>query len=267
MDYERVLAQLRDWALKDDDVRAVVMTGSGAAKTAHPLSDRDIEIYSTDVDALLADESWWKDLGQVLVVERLENPGRHPTRLVYYVGGKLDLNFLRAERLADQAYHRPFQVLVDKDGTAPREVTPPAWEQPGASEFEESLNLAYAAALMLAKAIVRGELWSAKIRDEDLKDQLLAMIEWDHRARYGPDFDTRYLGTRMTEWMDADVRDGLLTCWGHFDAADTEAALRSSMNLYVTLATRAALNLGLPTFDHDALKVELETILSQRPPG
>lgn len=266
MDYEQTLAELTDWAMKNDSVRAMVMTGSGGAKTDHSLSDRDIEIYSTGVEALLTDESWWMGLGQVLVVERLENPGHHPTRLVYYVGGKLDFNLLNAERLADQVYDRPFQVLVDKDGTtASLQVASPTWVQLGACEFDESVNWAYAAALMCAKAVVRGELWSAKIRDNDLKDQLLEMIEWDHQARYGPGFDTRYLGTRMNEWMDADVRETLLTCWGHLDAADTESALRSSIALYVTLATRTATNLGLPAFDHDVLSAELETILSQCP--
>jgi aminoglycoside 6-adenylyltransferase len=262
VDYEQTLAQLTEWALKTDRVRALVMTGSGGAKTAHPLSDRDIEIYSTDVDALLADESWWSSLGQVLVVERLENPGRHPTRLVYYAGGKLDFNLLDSDQLVDQVYDRPFQVLVDKDGTAPVQVVPSTWVPPSDSEFDESVNWAYAAALMCAKAVVRQELWSAKIRDYDLKRQLLKMIEWDHRARYGPDFDTKYLATRMNEWMDADVRQALLTCWGHLDAADTESALRSSVDLYAALATRTASSLSLPGFDHDALRAELETILS-----
>lgn len=59
---------------------------------------------------------------------------------------------------------------------------------------------------MCAKATVRDELWAAKFRDQDLNARLLQMIEWDHRARYGADYDTRYLGTRMTTWMDPDVR-------------------------------------------------------------
>jgi aminoglycoside 6-adenylyltransferase len=90
------------------------------------------------------------------------------------------------------------------------------------------------------------------------------MIEWDHRARYGPDFDTRYLGTRMNQWMDADIRDALLNCWGRLDAKDTEFALRNTIDLYTRLATRTATNLGMPTFDHERLSAELETILALR---
>ena len=68
----------------------------------------------------------------------------------------------------------------------------------------------------------------------------------------------------MNEGMDADVREALPTCWGHLNAADTESALRSSVDLYATLAGRTALNLDLPNFHHEALRAELETILSCR---
>lgn len=265
MDYDKVLGELTEWALRTDAVRALVMTGSGAAGDAHPLSDRDIEIYTTDDAGLLEDESWWSSLGEVLVVERLENPGWHPTRLIYYASGKLDFTVIPADQLVGTVYQRPFQVLVDKDeAAASLRSASPRCEPPDAVEFEESINFAYAAALMCAKAIVRDELWSAKIRDADLKDELLKMIEWDHCARYGPDVDTRHLGTRMNDWMDADVRDALLSCWGHFDATDTEAALRNSIDLYARLATRTASALNLPSFDHDRLRAEVETILALR---
>jgi len=90
MDYDRVLAGLADWATTDPNVRALVVTGSAAADETHPLSDRDVEVYARDVAPLLDDETWWSALGEVLVVERTENERAQPTRLVYYVGGKLD---------------------------------------------------------------------------------------------------------------------------------------------------------------------------------
>lgn len=52
------------------------------------------------------------------------------------------------------------------------------------------------------------------------------MLEWDHRARYGADYDTRYLGRRMNTWMDPDIRQELLGCWGHLDVVDPAIALR-----------------------------------------
>lgn len=263
VDYESVLADLIEWGTTEECVRGLVLTGSGGSKTAHRLSDRDVEVYTADVEALLADEAWWSRLGEVLVVERLENADGHPTRLVYYADGKLDFTLIPADQLGSGSYVRPFEVLLDKDGaTTGMQRTPLAWPRPSAADVDESVNWAYAAALMCAKALVRDELWAAKFRDVDLKDQLLHMIEWDHRTRYGDDLDTRYLGTRMHHWMDADIRAELRDCWGHFDKNDSAAALRRTVALYARLAERTADALELPSFDHERLARELTTILA-----
>lgn len=191
MDYTAALDALGRWAQRTDSVRALLVTGSAAAGDVHPLSDRDIEIYTHDIEGLLDDESWWNGLGEVLVVERLAND-LHPTRLIYYAGGKLDFTLIPAGDLATAVHTRPFLVLVDKDAHGPQSPStaePP--NLPGPDEVDQAIHWGYAAALMCAKAVVRDELWSAKVRDNDLKGELLRMIEWDHRLRYGASIDTR----------------------------------------------------------------------------
>lgn len=123
------------------------------------------------------------------------------------------------------------------------------------------MNWAWAAALREAKAIVRDEPWSAKLRDQDLEAELLRMIEWDHRARYGGDFDTRYLGTRLRSWMDSDVQDELEHCWSGFSVRETERALLATVGLYRRLAERAAERLDFADFDHGRVRAELHAIL------
>ncbi|WP_269087785.1 aminoglycoside 6-adenylyltransferase [Mycobacteroides abscessus] len=117
---------------------------------------------------------------------------------------------------------------------------------------------------MCANAVVRDKLWSAKLRDNDRKSELLRMIEWDHQSRYGASVDTRHLGTRMNTCMDADIRNELTHCWSHFDAGDTAAALRRPTGLFSRLAERVATALGLPPFDHERLLAEIEHILQLR---
>lgn len=125
VDYGEVLERLVGWANETNSVRAVIVTGSGADGDAHPLSDRDIELYAPDPDELADDESWWSDLGEVLVVERLEDEDSgYPTRLIYYKGGKLDFTLIPAEDLPTVEHDRPFRVLLDKDGALP---IPPLW--------------------------------------------------------------------------------------------------------------------------------------------
>lgn len=267
MNYGEVLERLVGWAAQTDSVRAVILTGSGANGDDHPLSDRDVELYATGPDDLADEESWWSGPGEVLVVERLEDEDSgYPTRLIYYAGGKLDFTLIPAEDLSTIEYDRPFRVLLDKDGHAPDpdSVSTPRGELPDEEEFEECVHWGYAAALMCAKAVVREELWSAKLRDQDLKEELLRIIEWDHLARYGTAHDTRYLGIGMSSWMDSDIRDELNECWGHFPADDTVKALRHTIDLFARLATRAGSGLGLRPFNHDRLRREIDAILALR---
>lgn len=257
-----MLDRLTRWAGGDPNVRALVLTGSAAAGATHPLSDRDLEVYADDPTPLLDDDSWWSELGEVLVVERLHAPGWYPSRIVYYAGGKLDLTIVPVGELTAVVRDRPFTVLVDADGlTAGLGPSSPAPARPDAAEVEQALNWGYAAALMCAKAVVRDEPWSAKVRDRDLKEQLLRLIEWDHRARYGAAVDVRFLGSRMRRWMDPDVQRELEDCWGRFDGADTARALRAGVRLFARLARRLAARSGFAPFDHERLHAEIEAIL------
>lgn len=195
-------------------------------------------------------------------------PSQPPRRVAR--GARTDRHGGAKSTCHSQTYERPFTVLLDKDGQARSlHCVPPQRSLPDAESFHTCVNEAYAAALMCAKAVVRDELWPAKIRDEDLKWNLLQMIEWDHLARYGTAYDTRYHARRMNEWMDTDVRTQLLGCWGHLDATDTVAALRRTVDLFARLAERTAALCEIAPFDHDGLHEEIELILSYpaRTPG
>ena len=266
MDHGKTLTEIRDWADRDDDIRAVVVTGSVAAGTADRWSDLDVEVFTRDPSLLLEDDEWYAPFGEVLVVEALPNPDWYPTRLVYYVDAKIDFAIAPADALRTARYERPFRVLVDKDDVAGEQrVTEPAASQPSAAEFAECSHWFYAAALMCAKSVVRGELWEAKNRDADLKAQLLRMIEWDHRVRYGWEFDTWHLGKRMVHWMDEDVRSALTECWGRFDPADTVRALWHSVEVFEQIADRTADAFGLTRFDNSNVEDELHRILRHAP--
>lgn len=265
MDYDVAIERLLRWAGATDDVRAAVLTGSAAAGRTHPLSDRDIELHVRDPGAVLDDESWWRSLGAVLAVEELEDAEGHDTRLVHYVGGKLDFTIVPVDEVSALRYDRPFSVLLDKDGlTDGLTVEAPDEAPPTQEEFDEAMHWAWAAALMVARAIVRDEPWSVKVRDHDLKNGLLRVVEWDHRARHGSAVDVRHLGTRMPSWMDPDVQERLERCWAAFSLPESAEALRATTALFVELATRTAERLGLDPFAHGPASDELERLLASR---
>jgi aminoglycoside 6-adenylyltransferase len=102
---------------------------------------------------------------------------------------------------------------------------------------------------MWAKYLGRDDLWAAKQRDWDSKTQLLLMLEWDHKARKGGDYDTWYRGVHLRDWVDADLLDHIAACWSGFARPDALQALHASLALFDRLSTRTATAFGITPFD------------------
>src|SRR3954452_21291223 len=121
MDHKRVLDDVVAWATADPNIRLLVVTGSFARGDHDDLSDLDVELYVRDTQTLLEETAWYERFGPVVVTEELENPGWHPTRLVYYVDGKIDFMIAPMVALAEGVgYDGPYRVVVDKDARANR---------------------------------------------------------------------------------------------------------------------------------------------------
>ncbi len=265
MNHERVLGDLERWIRGDENIRAAVLTGSLARGEGDALSDIDLELIVQDPAPLLATDDWYHCFGEVLAVEALANAGWNPTRLVYYVDGKIDFTILscRDARRTDAA-QRAARVLVDKDalvGDLASEVVAPS-RPPTQAEFDTCVNWFSAAAIMAAKCIARGELWSAKVRDIDAKAQLLRIIEWDHKSRYGWSYDTWHNAAHMYDWMDADITAELEQCWSALAADASATALLATVALFNRLATRAATTLALTPFPVASVAAEVRRILN-----
>ena len=266
MDHRAVLDRLVAWARAEETIRAVVLTGSVARDpdAVDEDADLDIELYVTDPAPLLEEDAWYRQFGEVLVVEALENPGWHPTRLVYYADGKIDFMIAPAGVLAAPVdYDRPYRVLVDKDqlSSAFRLSRGAGNRPPSPAEFLECVNHFYAAILMWAKYLKRDDPWAAKLRDWESKELLLTMLEWDHRARKGWEYDTWYLGTHLREWVDADLLDDIAACWSGFGREESVRALRASLALFELLSTRTAAALGRPPFDAGGVRRRVEQLI------
>ena len=267
MDQEAMLVRISTWATSDENMRAVVVTGSLARGDADGLSDVDVELYLRDPAVLLDRRDWYGRFGDVLAVEELKNPGRIPTRLLYLVDGKIDFTIGDLAAFEGRVYLRPFRVLIDKDDRAgvlssassSDDARPPTPEQ-----YAQCVNWFAAAALMQARLIVRNEPWAAKFREWDLKGQLLRMIVWDHRSRYGWDLDTWYTGKHISQWADTDICEQIEPCWAGYRLSEMSSALLSSLTLFQHLADRTAEALDLPAFHHDRIRDEVERILHTR---
>ena len=245
VDQERVLDDVVAWATDDPNVRLVVVTGSFARGDHDELSDLDIELYVRETHPLLEETGWYERFGEVLATEALENREWHPTRLVYYLDGKIDFMIAPVRSLSEGVeYDGPYVVPVDKDGRADRLEPSVGVAPPSADEFRRCIDWFYAAALQYVKALVRNDPWPVKTRDADLKAQLLQMLEWEHGARTGWASRPPHNGSRIAEWAAPDVASEIAASWADFAIPASEEALRNSIRQFELVAGRVAGSLG-----------------------
>jgi aminoglycoside 6-adenylyltransferase len=268
MDHRVVLANVVEWARSDENIRASVLTGSVArdAEAVDKEADLDVELYVTNPSLLLQTDSWYHQFGEVLVVEALENPGWHPTRLIYYADGKIDFMIAPVTILRSGVqYDRPFRVLLDKDGAASafQRTTRAEELPPPSAEFLRCVHWFYAAAIMWAKYLARNDPWAAKQRDWSSKTLLLTMLAWDHKTRKGWDYDTWYSGVHLRDWVDADLLDPIAACWSGISRAESLQALHASLALFDQLSTRTATALGIAPFDATGVRRRIEHLVHE----
>ena len=256
-------ARITAWADGDENIRALIMTGSAsrAPGATDRFSDWDIEIIARDRRPLLASDAWLHAIAPVWVAQALENGDAFDTRLVFFAGGqKIDFTIadrtrievmIRAGRL-DDLYERGFEVLLDKDGLTvdlPRPTgSPPRRSLPTAKELDDTVTEFWFEAAHMPTYLLRDELWVVKFRDWTMKQMLLRMVEWHTLAKNGAQTDVWHIGTKMERWVDAETWDDLQHVFGRFDRADSWRSLVAMMRLFTRLTHETAerLNLAYP---------------------
>jgi len=268
--HAELVSRLMAWAESDDNLQAVIQTGSSSRgpDRADRFSDRDIEIIARDPAPLLTDDGWIHRLGNVMVAQYLANGDDPDTRLVFFDGGrKIDFTIAGRSRLDEMTetgrlndlYERGYRVLLDKDGltaglpaatgAAPRRPLP------SAAAFGETVSEFWFEAAHMPTYLVRGELWVVKFRDWTMKEMLLRMLEWHALATRGPETDTWYIGTKMHRWVEADTWREVRGVFSRFDLADSWRGLVAMMALFARLTheTAAALGLDYPVGSEQAV--------------
>lgn len=258
--HSKLIKRLMAWAETNDNIRAVIQTGSSSRgpSAADLFSDRDLEIIARDLVPLLADDGWIHDLGNVMVAQHLANGDDPDTRLVFFDGGlKIDFTIADRPRLDEMTetghlndlYERGYRVLLDKDGLADGLPAPndaaPRRPLPSATGFVETVCEFWFEAAHMPTYLVRGDLWVVKFRDWTMKEMLLRMLEWHALATRGQGTDTWYIGTKMRCWTDAETWRDVNEVFARFDRADSWRGLVAMMALFTCLTRETAAALGL----------------------
>ena len=267
--YNQLLKKFTAWAQSRDDIRAVILVGSGA-RSDHPAdqwSDLDLMIYSNQPEQYLTRMNWMAKIGDVWIALASHTSRNDAEYLVTFAGGyNVDFVFNPYVQLEEAVrdgiipygHWRGARVIVDKSGLAaksiPTHFKPPTQPLPNQAEFLWVVNAFFYTAFYMAKMLRRGDLVMVKQRDADLKRALIQMIEW-HARGADPRLDTWHNGRNMQEWADPYAWKALQKTYAHFDAEDSWQALLDSLELFrlLSLETASRLDFSYP------IKIEQNT--------
>ena len=254
---KKIINKIINWAKKEEPIKVLLLTGSLASKgPKDELSDYDIAVFTNNIKKYATDDSWIYDIEKVWVYEPCQlyqNNKKYPTRLVIYKDGlQIDFALFDIELLENLTqkdelpveYNLGYKILLDKDGLT-KKLKPPTYkypytQKPSKEEFELAIRIFFFEAFKETKALVRNDLWHAKIRDWTTKEYLLKMIEWNEKATHGWNYDTNYDAKQMQSWVDEKTWNSLYKIFSHFDNEDCWNGLFQTIELFHNLAIKTA---------------------------
>lgn len=251
MFYEKLERDFVSWAQTVEDIRAAFIVGS-RARNDHPAdewSDMDIIFFTSKQSYYLSNSEWLENLGEVWTSFASQTAGGDPELLTLFEGGwQVDFVIHSIEQLKHNVEHqivpnnfyRGVKVIIDKEGIA-KNIMPQCFSVPqgkalSEDNFIQSANMFWFIALNLAKQILRNDLWVVKVRDSNMKELLLLMIEWHEKVVNGTDYDTWHAGRFLSEWASEETQLELQELFGHYDRVDSWKALTGTISLFKRLA-------------------------------
>ena len=245
---QKILNTIVEWAQHEEAIRTLLLIGSFARKKkTDELSDYDIALFTNDVKKYETDDAWIHTLWDVIVYEPCElhrNNKIYQTRLIIYSSPNASnlplqvdftlydleyLQFLEEQKTLPVDFNLGYEVLLDKDGLTKNLQSPtyeyPYTKKPTQKEFELAIRIFFFEVFKEAKALVRNDLWHAKVRDWTTKEYLLCMIEWHEKTKHGWNYDTNCDAKSMQSWVDKIIWNEAHNIFAPFDAQHSWKAL------------------------------------------
>lgn len=251
MFYEKMERDFTNWVQTVEDIRAAFIVGS-RARNDHPAdewSDMDIIFFTSKQNYYLSNNEWLNNFGDICTSFVTTTAGGDPEYLTLFDGGwQVDfvihtvdnLNQLVKNKIIPGNFYRGVKVLIDKDHIAqnimPLYSQAPQGNPLSEDKFLQTVNMFWFIALYTAKQILRNELWVVKVRDSNLKELLLQMIEWHEKTVNGIEYDTWHAGRFLCEWAGKETQEELQNSFGHFDRIDSWKALMATITLFKRLS-------------------------------
>ena len=195
---EEKLEQLIQWAEKNPDIRAVLLTSSlvNPYATVDNFSDLDVElVFENRVSYELGNE-WISLFGEpISMIEENDSvfDGKHAMKMVLYKDHvKVDFKLYQVSEFIEEINEENlpedwdvgYKVLLDKDNLT-KNLKLPSYQsimikKPTEKEFHQLMNDFWWDTTYVAKCLKRGDIFYAKFMSENIlrTDYLIPLIEW-----------------------------------------------------------------------------------------
>ncbi len=259
--YDNIERDFISWAQTVEDIRAAFIVGS-RARNDHPAdewSDLDIIFFTSRQNYYLSNNEWLKNFGDIWTSFVSQTAGGDLECLTLFDGGwQVDfvikpidnLKQIVENKIVPNNFYRGVKVIIDKDHVA-KNIMPQYTKAPqeiALSEgmFIQTINMFWFVALYTAKQILRNELWVVKVRDSNMKELLLQMIEWHEKVVNGNEYDTWHAGRFLCEWASEETQVELQSSFGHFDRSDSWKAVMATITLFKRLSHDISQRMNFP---------------------
>lgn len=256
---EEVLKEVIDWAEKNDDVRAVLLTGSRASpeNITDALSDYDIELAVNNATYYLTSEDWLSVFGNVLAIIREDELS---LRLVLFEDFRIDF---RIHSLIDfpsyinqvelpRHLNAGFTVLLDKDKITANAQLPNykffVVNRPTQKQFSKTVTDFLWDTTYVAKCLWRNELFYAK----NMSDNIIRfsytekIVEWYLGVQNKWEISPGKHGRFFKRLLDAEIWLELESTFAGSGLKENWISLFATLKLFRRLAKAVAENLDYP---------------------
>lgn len=252
---EDMLALILNIAKEDDNIRAVLLSGSRAnpdcPKDAY--QDFDIVYFVKDVAPYWDNMAWIEEkFGKPALVQRPEsmqliapdNDGNYVYLMVFPDGNRIDLT-ITASVYEDDG--EPAILLLDKDGTFPEiKVKPDFWyvKMPNQKCFSDCCNEFHWCLNNVAKGIARDELSYVMEMNHIVRDMLILMLEWYVGTQYNFAVSVGKSGKYFKKYLPTELYERFAKTYSDADYEHIWAAAFEMLYLFGVVAREVAEKLG-----------------------
>jgi len=254
---DEIINQFADWAEREDNVRAAVLTSSRAnpRATVDFLSDYDIELYVLNLKPFRKDDTWVSFLGKIITrwpyKPRSTNGEDWITRLLSFDDGvRIDFQITDAGDIDQSSLDYGFRILIDKDGLL-SDVPEPTFSKhnvrkPSKDEYDEIVNEFWWNATYVPKCLWRDELPFAKsMMGQYVQDKYLrTIIEWYIGLTHSWMVNTGVAGRHFKRYLEPEIWKEYESTFAGPGIAESWDAFFNAISLFSRLARLVGYRLG-----------------------